>query len=142
VNDGPGNRETITDVVRRLGSSVEAAASGHPVLEQVTARQFDAAMGDVKVPSISELEVLQAFKTVSHRTEVIFIMDDASLPRVPQAINGSAFAFLTKPFETEHLLGTLHKACQHLADTLRRSEERYLVDRLAQPTGRPAGGGL
>jgi DNA-binding NtrC family response regulator len=72
---------------------------------------------------------------------VIFITADASLPRALPAINGSAFAFLTKPFEMEHLLGTLHQACQHPAEALRQSEERYLVDRVAQSRDHPTSGG-
>jgi PAS domain S-box-containing protein len=127
VDDDPGTRETISDAARMWGYSVETAASGRPALKQVTAQRIDAAIVDVKLPDISGLEVLQAIKAVSPRTEVILITAYASLPTALQAINASAFAFLTKPFEMEQLLDTIHKARerQHRADALRESEERY-----------------
>ena len=127
VEDNAGTRELISDAVRMRGYSVETAASGRPVLKQIARRQFDAAIVDVKLPDMSGLEVLKAIKAVSPRTEVIFITAYASLPIALQAINGSAFALLIKPFEMEHLLATLDRARdrQRLADALRQSEERY-----------------
>jgi two-component system nitrogen regulation response regulator NtrX len=127
VDDDPGTRETISDALRMRGYSVETAARGRPALKHVIAQRFDAAIVDVKLPDISGLEVLEAIKAASPLTEVIFITAYASLPTALQAINGCAFGLLTKPFEMEHLLGTLHKACerQHLADALRQSAERY-----------------
>ncbi len=127
VEDNPATRETISDAVRMRGHSVETAASGRAVLKQIARRQFDAVIVDLKLPDMSGIEVLKAIKAVSPRTEVIFITAYASLPMALEAINGSAFALLIKPFEIEHLLTTLDKVCerQHLADALRQSEERY-----------------
>jgi PAS domain S-box-containing protein len=127
VDDDPGTRETISDAVRLQGYTVETATSGRPVLKRVTARRFDAAIVDVKLPDISGLEVLEGIKAVSPQTEVIFLTAYASLPTALQAIEGAAFAYLTKPFEMEHLLAKLAKARerQHLAEALRQSEERY-----------------
>jgi PAS domain S-box-containing protein len=127
VEGHPGTRATISEAVRMRGYSVETVAGGRPVIKQIARRQFDAAIVDVKLPDMSGLEVLQAIKAVSPRTEVIFITAPASLPMALEAMNGSAFALVIKPFEIDHLLATLDKACerQHLADVLRQSEERY-----------------
>jgi PAS domain S-box-containing protein len=127
VEDNPGTRETISAAVRMRGYSVETAAGARRVIKQIDHRQFDAAIVDVKLPDISGIEVLKTIKALSPRTEVILITDYASLPMALEAINGSAFALLIRPFEIEHLLATLDKARerQRLADALRQSEERY-----------------
>ena len=44
-----------------------------------------------------------------------------------EAVNGSAYAYLVKPFEMEHLVATLGKALERrgLTRALRQSEEQY-----------------
>src|SRR3970040_964348 len=88
---------------------------------------FDAVIVDIKLPDISGLDLLKALKGASPETEVVFITGFASLATAIQAINGAAYAYITKPFEMDHLLATLDKALekQRLARAGRDSEERY-----------------
>jgi PAS domain S-box-containing protein len=85
------------------------------------------AIVDIKLPDIPGLELLDAIKGASPQTEVIFVTAYASISTAIQAINGAAFAYITKPFEMEHLLATMHKALekQGLVRALRESEQRY-----------------
>ena len=89
---------------------METATAGRTGLSLLAARRPDVAIVDIKLPDISDLELLAAIKAASPETEVIFLTGYPSLPTAVQAINGAAFAYLTKPCEMEHLLATLHKA--------------------------------
>jgi two-component system, cell cycle sensor histidine kinase and response regulator CckA len=127
VDDDPGTCETLGDVLRIKGHAVLAAGSGRAGLALVGANPIDVAIVDIKLPDVPGLELLDAIKRASSRTEVIFVTAFASIATAIQAINGAAFAYLTKPFEMEHLLATVHKARekQELIWALRESEERY-----------------
>jgi two-component system NtrC family sensor kinase len=127
VDDDAGTRETVRDVLEATGYSVETAARGAEGLDRVRRRPFDAAIVDIKLPDISGPEILQSLRAACSDIETIFITAYASLPTALQAINGSAFAYLLKPFEMDHLLATLKKALhsQRLARALHESEERY-----------------
>ena len=72
----------------------------------------DAAILDIMLPDMSGLDVLQAIKTASPATEVIVITGHGSLPTAIRAIDGSAFAYLVKPVEVEHLLSVLRRAIE------------------------------
>jgi PAS domain S-box-containing protein len=127
IDDDQGMRETIADVARLRGHSVETAAGGRAGLDLLAARPADVTLVDIRLPDISGLELLGAIKTVSPATEVVFITGHASLATAIQAINGAAFAYLTKPFEMEQLLATLAKAVekQRLVNALKASEASY-----------------
>ena len=134
VDDDLGMRETLADVLRVKGYHVEAAASGRDALKQLAADPFDVAVVDIKLPDISGLGLLEEIKRTSPRTEVVFVTAFASVATATQAVNGAAFAYVTKPFEMDQLLATLRRAAEKVEmaearrvadDALRESEERF-----------------
>ncbi len=127
VDDDHGMAETIGDVFQARGYSTVTAASGRAGLDALASHPVDAAIVDIKLPDISGVELLDAMKAVSPSLEVVFITAFASVATAIKAINGSAFAYLTKPFEMDLLLATVNKALekQGLARSLREVEERY-----------------
>jgi len=127
VDDDAGTCETIADVLRLKGHRVGTASLGHDGVAFLARTPVDVAIVDVKLPDISGLELLDAIKRVAPATEVIFVTAYASIATAVQAINGAAFAYLTKPFEMAHLLATIAKARekQELIRRLQASEERY-----------------
>jgi signal transduction histidine kinase len=112
IDDDWGTCEMISDVLRLKGYSVETAGLGQEGLEMLRSRPFNAAIVDIKLPDISGVDLLWVMKEASPGIEVIFITGHASLTSAIQAVSGNAFAYLTKPFETNHLLTTLDKALE------------------------------
>ena len=127
VDDDSGTCETLSDVLETRGHEVHTASSGREGLGVLAVNPVDVAIVDIKLPDISGLELLDAIKGASPQTEVIFVTAYASVSTAIQAINGAAFAYITKPFEMEHLIATLRKAHekQELVRALRESEQRY-----------------
>jgi len=127
VDDEPGTRETLRDILELKGHTVRTATSGRAGLETLVSSPIDAVIVDLKLPDVSGLDLLEAIKATSAETEVIVITGHASVASAVQAINGAAFGYLTKPFDVRQLVATLDKALekQRLARALRESEERY-----------------
>src|SRR5260370_9345643 len=127
VDDEPGTRETLRDILELEGHPVRTATSGRAGLETLVSSPIDAVIVDLKLPDVSGLDLLEAIKATSAETEVIVITGHASVASAVQAINGAAFGYLTKPFDVRQLVATLDKALekQRLARALRASEERY-----------------
>ena len=127
VDDDAGTCETLSDVLRVKGYAVQTAGSGREALGLLQTNPADVAILDIKLPDMPGLELLHAIKRAAPETEVIFVTAYASIGTAIHAINGAAFAYLTKPVEMEHLLATVHRAREKrdLIRALRESEERY-----------------
>jgi two-component system cell cycle sensor histidine kinase/response regulator CckA len=127
VDDDAGTCETLSDVLQARGHAVHTAMTGRAGLGVLARNLVDVAIVDINLPDRQGLELLDAIKSASPQTEIIFVTAHASIDTAMQAVNGAAFAYLTKPFEIQHLLATMHKALekQELVRELRASEERY-----------------
>jgi two-component system cell cycle sensor histidine kinase/response regulator CckA len=127
IDDDPGTCQTVGDVLELRGHAVSTATRGQAALAALAGSAVNVALLDIQLPDISGLDLLRSIKTSSPSTEVIIITGHASVPTAIQAINGTAFAYLTKPFEMNHLLSLVDKALekQRLERALRESEERY-----------------
>jgi two-component system cell cycle sensor histidine kinase/response regulator CckA len=125
VDDDPGMCETLRDVIEGRGYEVTVAGRARAGLDHLATAPVDAAILDVMLPDMSGLEALEAIKTLSPATEVIFITGDASLPTAIRAINGAAFGYLIKPFEMDQLLSVLGKAVERrrLTGALRETNQ-------------------
>src|SRR5712691_1036785 len=134
IDDDVGTCETISDVLERHGHSVLRATQARSALEVLTERSVDAAILDLQLPDVSGLVLLRAIKTSSPTTEVIIITGHASVTTAIQAINGAAFAYLTKPFEMKNLIGTIEKAlAKQRVDRARRETTRTLETLIQAP---------
>src|SRR6266550_2811577 len=80
------------------------------LLAKLKDAQCRVAILDVWMPQMNGLEVQARLRRESPETQIIFITgrDDPSVRQ--NALNAGAFAFLTKPFDDETLLGLVQKA--------------------------------
>ena len=127
IDDDERMLTTLVDVLRLKGYDVETAASGAQARDALRVRSPDVAVVDMRLPGESGIDLVNDIRAAAPDAEVVFITAYASLSNAIQAINGVAFAYLTKPFEMDHLLAVIEKAIekQRLARSLRESEERY-----------------
>ena len=127
VADDPGSRESVGHALRATGYAVETAASGAHGLECLRRGGFEVAVVDITLPDISGLELLRALRDQAPDLEVVFVTGGGSLRAAIEAIDGAAFAYLTKPVEMDHLLAVLAKAVERgrLTRALRESEARH-----------------
>jgi PAS domain S-box-containing protein len=127
IDDDVDTCETLSDVLSANGHAVRSATRGRAALAPLATGPVDIAIVDIQLPDMPGLELLDEIKRVSPHTEVIVVTACASIRPAIDAINGAAFAYITKPFEMDHLLATVRKALekQELVRRLAASEELY-----------------
>lgn len=91
---------------------------------------FDLLLTDIRMPSISGLELAHQARTIDPSIAIIIMTGHASTENLLQAVRRGAAEFLCKPFELEQLRLAVEQALHHrrlLQDSLRlRNVERLL----------------
>ncbi len=104
VEDEPGVLQPLRDILQRAGYAVTAVDSGEAALEEITQREFDMALIDIKLKGISGMEVLAALRERSPHTVAIILTAYATLDTAVEALRQGAHDYLFKPCRTEDLL--------------------------------------
>jgi len=110
VDDDESTRESLPDLLRELGFSAQAFASGEEFLASALLGQTRVLLLDVAMPSMSGPALQRELTRRGHTIPIVFITaqpDDALRRRLIQA---GAVAVLFKPFTEPVLLGAVTAA--------------------------------
>jgi len=113
VDDEPGMRETLVDILETVGYNVSAAVDGEQALEAVRTNDVDIVVMDVQMPKRDGVSVLQQLNPPP--PTVIMMTAYAIEERLRAAVDGNAFAILHKPFAVGRLLSILESAAGNAA---------------------------
>lgn len=108
VDDEPGMRETLVDILETVGYNVSAAVDGDSALEALRTTDVDIVVMDVQMPKRDGVSVLQQLNPPP--PTVIMMTAYAIEERLRAAVDGNAFAILHKPFAVGRLLSVLESA--------------------------------
>ncbi len=97
VDDEPGMRFSLEDMLTHDGHEVVTADSGKAALECIAAQEFDLALIDLKMEGIGGMQVLSALHQQSPETAVIVLTAYGSLETVAEALRQGAHDYLFKP---------------------------------------------
>jgi FixJ family two-component response regulator len=132
VDDDDAVRSSLRLLLKSVGLPIVAYASAREFLEAWRSDQPGCLLLDVRMPSMSGIELQAELNTRGAIIPVIFISGHGDIPMAVEAIQQGAFDFLQKPFRDQDLIDRVQRALasdaqsrQHLAelDTLR---SRYL----------------
>jgi two-component system NtrC family sensor kinase len=85
-----------------------------PAALDVIAREtFDVALVDLGLGGDSGLDAMRAIKARAPETEIVVMSGTSSLAAAIASYELKAFAFVAKPFDTDHLLSTVRRAVAH-----------------------------
>ncbi len=140
VDDESGILETLRILLKNDGFAVTTALGGKAGLEQLAAVNPDVVLTDVRMPSVTGLDVLAATRAQNAETPVILMTAQATLQSAIQAVNDGAFYYLQKPFRNDELLAILRRATEHRAlrienTTLKQEIRRRDFGAVARPLG-------
>ncbi len=124
VDDEPGTRETLVDLLEAKGYRAQAVNGGRMALEEIERQSYDLALIDLPLPDLPGLELLKGLKERSPHTEVIVITDYASLESAVRTLESQAIAYLQKPFQMDEVLAVISRALEK--HRLQRENERML----------------
>jgi len=129
IDDDPGVRKTLSDILRTRDYEPVTAASGEEAAAMMCGEMSGCAVAviDLRLGDMTGLEVMKKIKGVSPDTECILLTGHASKETAIEAVNLNAFGYLQKPFDMEQLLLTIQRAYDkwEAGHALRESEEKY-----------------
>ena len=103
VDDEPGLRESLVDHFEGRGMRVLATATGGEALTQVAANLVDVMLVDQRLPDMSGLDVLKAFRSRDDDLEVVMMTAFADVESAVAAMKAGAADFILKPFDLDDL---------------------------------------
>jgi DNA-binding NtrC family response regulator len=124
-------KQTLEDA----GYSVVPAKDGAEGIKKLADERIDLVLTDLKLPKKDGFEVLKAVKADNPLLPVIVMTAYGTIENAVRAVKEGAYDFLTKPFDTDHLLVLMKRAL----DTYRVATENILLktefaDRIGLPT--------
>jgi len=138
IDDEPAIVQAIEILLRKEGYAAHVATDGSEGISRMASLRPDVVISDVRMPTMSGLDVLAAARSLDAEMPVILMTAQATVPAAVQAVNDGAFYFLEKPFGNEQLLAIVRRATEHRR---LRAENRTLKAeiRRREHIGRPVG---
>ncbi len=109
--DGYFNAD-ISIFLSSLGHSMFQASDYRSALLRLDEHQFDAVIGDVRLPGGSISQLIQEAKGRSKSTAVIIFTDSDTVKEGLHAVQAGAFSFLQRPFSLPELNFQIRRALQ------------------------------
>jgi CheY-like chemotaxis protein len=110
VDDEPGMRQTLVDILEAVGYEVRTAADGDGALTEARRRDVDLMVMDVQMPKRDGVSVLEELRPPPPR--IIMMTAYAIEERLRAAVDADAFAILHKPFAVQRLLSLVASATE------------------------------
>jgi two-component system, OmpR family, alkaline phosphatase synthesis response regulator PhoP len=104
VEDEPGLRRTLKDLLASSGYNVETSQDGADAQNRAETEAFDLIVLDVMLPSRSGFDVARALRKNGIQTPILMLTARSELNNKVQGFKSGADDYLTKPFEPSELL--------------------------------------
>ena len=110
IDDEPGIREALKQVLEYEGLDVRTTASGNDGIHLYPEFRPHLVFLDVKMAGLDGLETLSRLKAMEPPAPVVMISGHATIATAVLATQRGAFDFLEKPLDTDRLLVTVRNA--------------------------------
>lgn len=135
VDDDPALRRALLFLLESLGWPVVAHASAEDFLAAWRADVPGCVVLDIRMPSMSGLELQQAMRNRGIRLPIVFLTGHADVSVAVQAMKHGACDFIEKPFKDQVLLDAVAQAvrgsCAVLAEEYRQRQVADVLSRLS-----------
>jgi DNA-binding NtrC family response regulator len=132
------DKESMLDMLKQTleaeGYQVVTARDGAEGIRKLSDERIGLVLTDLKLPKKDGFEVLKAVKQDNPLLPVIVMTAFGTIETAVKAVKQGAFDFLTKPFDTDHLLVLIKRAL----DASRMAAENILLrEEFAEKIGLP-----
>ncbi len=124
VDDDSAVRESIRWLLESVSLEVVEYASPQAFLDAPRRDVPTCIVLDVRMPTMSGLDVQERLARSGDSTPIIFITGHADVPSAVRAFKGGAVDFLEKPFSEQMLLDRVHAALRRDSEQRRERSER------------------
>jgi CheY-like chemotaxis protein len=112
VDDEPGMRETLVDMLSDAGHEAESAADGDAALDRLRTESYDVVVMDIRMPGRDGVSVLEE---IGRPPPQVILMTAYAVDEQLQRAAGQAFAVVHKPFPAPFMLGLVAQAAESAA---------------------------
>ncbi len=109
VDDDPGIRETISQIIEELGYNPDTAADGLEALAMLDTGSYLCVFTDIMMPKMTGIELIKKIKARDVSLPIIVITGYASLEIAIDAMKCGASDFISKPFKVSQIQLLLSK---------------------------------
>jgi two-component system, NtrC family, response regulator len=113
IDDEPNYQIVLSELLREEGFEVYTTSTGENALKMARGTDLDLIITDMRMPGMSGLELLKAFKALNRDLPVIMITAFGEVEKAVEAMQAGAFNYLTKPFNNDELVVSIRKAIEH-----------------------------
>ena len=110
VEDKESMAQMLRETMEAEGYRPVIARDGVEGIRKIRESKIDVVLTDLKLPKKDGMEVLRAAKEENSLLPVIMMTAFGTVDVAVKAIKEGAFDFITKPFDTDHLLHLIKKA--------------------------------
>lgn len=114
VDDEDKVKSLLTKVFLREGYEIYTAADGYDALDIIDNARVDIVITDIKMPSMTGIELLQKIKNVDNSIVVILMTAFATIETAIEALRIGASDYITKPFDLDEMVMIVNKHTQSL----------------------------
>jgi DNA-binding response OmpR family regulator len=107
VEDEPGLRRTLKDLLASSGYNVETSGDGVDAQDRAEQEAFDLIVLDVMLPSRSGFDVARGLRKNGIQTPILMLTARTELNNKVQGFKSGADDYVTKPFEGPELLARI-----------------------------------
>lgn len=112
IDDQPGIRRLLAEVLQEDGYDVAVAANGQEALQKVKEITPALILMDMKMPGMDGLETFRELRKIGKAERVIMMTAYGELELVKEAINLGAYKYITKPFDINVIKATVKEVLQ------------------------------
>src|SRR6202171_2500894 len=128
ADDEESIRHVLCELLNERGYEVRAVADGEEAVRELTSRDYDALVTDVRMPKMNGLDLIRAAQGISPETTIIVMSAYGSHDLAIEAMKAGAYDYLGKPFRPDEVLLVLRKAEER--ERLRRENLRLRQEML------------
>jgi two-component system, LuxR family, response regulator FixJ len=137
VDDDFSVRDSLSMLIESTGQAVRSFESADEFLKNFDPDQAGCLILDVRMPSMTGLELQEELARRDFAIPIIFISGHADVPDSSKAFRAGAVDYMEKPFDSEVLLTRMQEAIQKDLETrVLNAEKRKLKKRLSNLTPR------
>lgn len=109
VDDEPVARQSLTDILRLEGYTVNSVPNGQAAVEYVRTHPVELMIVDLRMPGMDGLEVVQVVNQISPETEVVLLTAFGTTESAIQALRLRIHDYLLKPAPPAQVMNSIKK---------------------------------
>lgn len=115
VDDEPIARQSLSDILRLEGYTVNAAPNGELAVEHLRNYTVDLVLLDLKMPGMNGLDVVQVASQIAPDTEIILLTAYGSMETAVEALRQRVHDYLLKPASPTQILESVRRGLERRA---------------------------